>query len=139
MRVKTCTAYACSSDICAKYHAHGGFPTCYGPEIPCKDCGLPPRAHVGEATRSEVYAALNSERDYQDEKHHAAHGFTSSANEHSVTEFLVYMRSYVNEALEIVSRQGDPEATAKALDIVRKVGGLAVAAMERHGAPLRGR
>jgi hypothetical protein len=81
------------------------------------------------AARQEVYAALDSEREYQARRwgEHA----------HSVTEFLVYMRDYVEEALHTVTREADPMAAAVALDNVRKVAALGVACMEQHGAPMR--
>lgn len=85
--------------------------------------------------RSEVYKALDGERDYQ--KVRWSEDTTSTGGFHSVTEFLVYMQDYVNEALHNVSREADPGASEKALHWVRKVGALAVACMEQHGAPER--
>lgn len=79
--------------------------------------------------RSQAYAAINSERDYQGRKW--------GDPEHSVTEFLVYMRDYIEEALHVVSRQSDPDASLAALHSVRKVAALGVACMEQCGAPHR--
>lgn len=84
------------------------------------------------ASRAEVYAALDTERTYQIEKWGDDHD-----GGHTVTEFLVYMRDYVEEALHTVTREADETANPKALDIVRKVAALGVACMERHGAPVR--
>ena len=85
--------------------------------------------------RSVVYEAFDGERDYQDEKWggNGTHGI------HSITEFLVYIRDYTEEALHIETRVEDEPANYKALDIVRKIGALAVACMEQHGAPKRQR
>lgn len=85
--------------------------------------------------RKDVYAAIDTERDYQDRKWNP--GTTSTGGQHSVTEFLVYMRDYVDEALHHVSRNPDPGASAVALDGIRKVTALGVACMEQHGAPRR--
>jgi hypothetical protein len=85
------------------------------------------------ATRTEVYHAIDTERDYQDAKW----GPTESTGLHSITEFLVFIRDYTNEALHIESRESMTTADPKALDAIRKVAGLAVACMEQHGAPER--
>jgi len=69
---------------------------------------------------------LDGERDYQDQRR--------SGHHHSVTEYLVYLRDYVEEALHLVSRS-DGEDGAK--PIVRKIAALAVACMEQNGAPTR--
>ncbi len=87
------------------------------------------------ATRQEAYAAIDSERDYQDRRWNA--NTTTTAGKHSATEFLVFMRDYVEEALHTVSREGEPAASEKALEIVRKVTALGVSCMEQHGAPHR--
>lgn len=84
-------------------------------------------------SRAEVYAALDSERDYQEMRKVRDGGNPS----HTVTEFLVYTRSYLNEALEKASRVWGAEADAQVLDTLRKVGGLVVACMEENGAPKR--
>ena len=87
------------------------------------------------ASRGEVYSAIDSERSYQDGRWNCS--TTSTCGRHSVTEFLVFMNDYVEEALHFLSRNGEPEASQKALDIVRKVATLGVACMEQHGAPTR--
>lgn len=83
-------------------------------------------------SRSEVYAAIDSERDYQDQRWNCE--TTPTCGKHSVTEFLVYMRDYIEEALHYASRNPDPQATEKALHDVRKVAALAVSCMEQNGA-----
>jgi len=85
--------------------------------------------------RSEVYEAIDGEREYQERRWNP--DTTSTGGAHSVTEFLVYMQDYVNEALHHVSRNADPEASLVALNVVRKVAALGVACMEQHGAPRR--
>lgn len=85
-------------------------------------------------TRADVYAAVDGERDYQIRRWAES---SCKGTEHSVTEFLVFMQTYVNEALAALSHEPEPEASAKALHAVRKVTALGVATMERHGAPQR--
>lgn len=91
------------------------------------------------ATRQEVYAALDSEREYQNKRWGVTPDSTTGHNPHSVTEWLTYMHTYVSKGLEIAtmsSKQDDPESRA-ALEFVRKVAALGVVAMEEHGAPHR--
>jgi hypothetical protein len=77
--------------------------------------------------KTDVIKAIDSERAYQ----------RTRWNEET-TEWLVYMRSYVNEGLEHLSRCADnPTSRRKALDIVRKATALGVACMDDHGAPER--
>lgn len=89
------------------------------------------RIILRSASRVDVYAAIDGERAYQARRWNE--DTTSSGGRHSVTEFLVYARSYVNEALEHVSRNADPGATDFALHSLRKIAALAVAALEQNG------
>lgn len=86
------------------------------------------------ASRQEVFEVIEGERDYQDAVWGPHHD-----REHSITEFLVYMRDYVEQALHDCTRLADEIADPKALDAVRKVAALGVACMEVHGAPKRKR
>jgi hypothetical protein len=88
-----------------------------------------------KATRQEVYTAIDGEREYQEKRWNPS--TTSTGGQHSVTEFLVYMRDYVEEALHHLSRNADPEASQCALGSVRKITTLGVACMEQNGAPRR--
>ena len=85
--------------------------------------------------RNEVYAAIDSERDYQDAKW----GNTLSNNRpgkggRSIDEFAAYIVGYTNKMIDVVSTFGDP---IKKLSTIRKIAGLCVACMEQHGAPFR--
>lgn len=86
-------------------------------------------------TRFEVYAAIDGERDYQ--KKWEDPELTDSGGKHSTTEFLIYIRDYVEEALHIGCREPDPVAEPKMLNSMRKIAALAVCCMEQHGAPKR--
>jgi hypothetical protein len=85
--------------------------------------------------RSEVYAAIDSEREYQDRRWNSE--TTTSGGLHSLEEWVIYMRSYLREAEEQLSRNlkqvGDPLALAT----IRKIVAMGVACMEQHGAPRR--
>jgi hypothetical protein len=81
--------------------------------------------------RSEVYAAIDSERDYQDRR-------WSAEKVHTPSEWLLYMQDYLSEAIHIASRQPTPQADPAVLEIIRKIAGMGVACMEQNGAPKRG-
>ncbi len=79
--------------------------------------------------REQVYKALDSERDYQDQRW----GETQCGGKHSPTEYLVYMQDYINEAMHLVSRVEDPKGSEEAMNIIRKVTAMGVACAEQHG------
>jgi hypothetical protein len=85
--------------------------------------------------REEVYKAIDSERDYQESRWNPQ--TTESCGQHSVAEFILYMEHYIQLARVEASTKADPESREAALEVVRKVGGLAVACMEQNGAPQR--
>lgn len=92
-------------------------------------------AVIRRFSRKFVYEAIDGEREYQDAKWNPS--TTTSGGEHSVGEWLIYMRDYIEEALHILTRTADPEGTDRALHNVRKVAAMGVVCMEEHGAPLR--
>ena len=81
--------------------------------------------------RKEVYELIDGERDYQDLLWNK--DTTATEGNHSVAEFLMFIQDYTNEALHILSRKGEPQASEEASHIVRKVAGLSVACMEQNG------
>jgi len=83
--------------------------------------------------RTEVYAAIDSERYYQEEKWGALSGRTGNGDR-SIDEFVLYMVGYANRLANFASISDD--AAAK-LECVRKLTTLGVACMEQHGAPQR--
>lgn len=80
--------------------------------------------------RADVYRAIDSERDYQDQKW----GGASYDSQKSVGDFLLYIRRYVDMAQETYSTATDVTPT---LENIRKIAALAVACMEYNGAPRR--
>jgi hypothetical protein len=95
------------------------------------------------ATRADVYAALDSERDYQEDRKddsaraYERQGLSRVDSGHEVASFLTYMRDYLTEAEHVCSRNWGPDADLRTLHIIRKVTALGVACMEEHGAPQR--
>jgi hypothetical protein len=85
-----------------------------------------------KSTREEVYAAIDSERTYQNARWNPS--TTTSNGEHSLEEWIMYMEDYLNEAKHILSRQARQDSDPKTLNIIRKVTAMGVAAMEEHGA-----
>ncbi len=86
--------------------------------------------------RSEVYAALDSERAYQDERwagYRGLDGVHVNAIDRTLDEFILYVEQYAWEA-RTLSVHGEEE---EALEFIRKVGALCVGCMEKHGAPKR--
>lgn len=87
------------------------------------------------ATRQEVYAALDTERDYQDLRQgNSARGQVSDNRE--LGSLILFMDTYIYKAKAAFSGP-HPAGFEAALHEVRKVAALAVLAMELHGAPPR--
>jgi hypothetical protein len=78
--------------------------------------------------RSEVYRLIDGERKYQDAR------WLKPAHSHSVTEYLVYIRDYVEDALHRVSHEDGDQGIRPN---VRKIAALAVACMEENQTPPR--
>lgn len=79
-----------------------------------------------KATREEVFAAINNEREYQAAKW--------EETPHEIDAFICYIQGYANELTRIGSHTDNVK---QRLDFIRKVGTLCVAAMEQHGATTR--
>jgi len=88
-------------------------------------------------TRPEVYILINGEREYQDFRWGSPRSCRERLHQHSPQEWLSYIQDYTNEALHIGVREEDSVAEEKQMAIIRKIGGMAVAAMEQLGAPAR--
>lgn len=84
------------------------------------------------ATRAQVYAAIDSEREYQNTL--GPDRRAANENKFSVGEWLVMMKVYVDKALVAWT---DNPGTDAAMNAIRKVSAIGVAAMEEHGAPKR--
>lgn len=86
--------------------------------------------------RKKVYEALDSERDYQDIRwgNNPGEKDDRGSLDRTIDEFSGYITAYAHQLSQVCATTDDPKVK---LDYVRKVGGLAVACMEAHGAPLR--
>jgi hypothetical protein len=85
--------------------------------------------------RDQVYAAIDSERDYQEEVWGASLSSDQPGNgDRTLDEFALYIGGYADDLTRVSSHSGSPQAK---LEVVRKVAALCVAAMEQHGAPHR--
>jgi hypothetical protein len=83
--------------------------------------------------RNEVYAAIDTERDYQGRV-----WTESGANGNgvlSIGEQILLIEEYAAHARACWSKEAQPEIGA--LNIIRKIAGIAVHCMEDHGAPRR--
>jgi len=89
--------------------------------------------------RSEVYAAIDSERDYQDrvwaENNPANPTHPTDPRPLSIGEDILLIEEYARRARAKWTGELRPEIGA--LDIIRKIAGIAVRCMETHGAPKR--
>lgn len=86
--------------------------------------------------REDIYKLIDGERDYQEEMGKKyAWGEGKGAANHPVGEFLLMLQEYTRRA--IVEWHQPKDGNEAALHMVRKVAGLAVACMEKHGAPPR--
>lgn len=80
------------------------------------------------ATREEVYAAIDTERDYQDNLER------NQVRDQRPLEQLSLIRHIINQIdEEFYTVPGQP-----GMDKVRKIAGIAVRMLEEHGAPCRG-
>lgn len=77
--------------------------------------------------RKKVYEAIDSEREYQDNK------WDDSLNR-TVDEFTTYILHYTNQ---LVTEAILTDDNTEKINIIRKIGALAVACGERHGMPKR--
>jgi hypothetical protein len=87
-----------------------------------------------KATRQEVYAAIDSERDYQDANRHNAR--SNLTRVYSVPEWLNVMATYLRKAQDAWSGP-HPEGLDESINVVRKIAATAVICMEQNGAPRR--
>ena len=84
--------------------------------------------------RSDIYAAIESERAYQNslwkDPAHPEH-----SNPLEIGEFILLIEEYAMKARKEWSEESKPEVAA--LNTIRKIAGIAVNCMEQHGAPQR--
>ena len=108
-------------------------------EEPCVGCGGYHEYGENDAdfnSRDQVYAAIDQERDYQDNvvKTDPKRFNANSTFPHSVGDYLTLLSTYLRKAQDDWSLNAGVEAS---LHQVRKIAAIAVHCMEDHGAPLR--
>ena len=87
-----------------------------------------------KASREQVYAAIDTERDYQDRTWRDQE-IPEINNRLTIGEFILLLEEYAAKARAAWAVEPKPEVNA--LDIMRKCAGIAVNCMEQHGAPKR--
>lgn len=81
-----------------------------------------------KTAREDVYAAIDSERVYQDAQ-------WPQGNPLTIGESLLLIEQYTAKACVVWTVESPPET--ETLNVVRKIAGIAVRCMENHGAPKR--
>lgn len=85
-------------------------------------------------TRTEVFAVIDGERNYQDliwKQRCQEHGVAYTSNDETLVEdWLMYIKGYYNDAVQMAAH--DPDG-GDVLHVVRKLAGLCVACLEVHG------
>jgi hypothetical protein len=74
--------------------------------------------------------SILSERNYQNKTWNPQ--TTASGGDHSEIEFLVFIQDYLNEAIHIVSRIKEPDASNNAADTYRKIITMALGCSEKN-------
>jgi len=80
--------------------------------------------------RKNVYKLIDEERAYQDTRWNP--DTTETGGKHSPAEWLVYIQSYLTEAIEMASRLPDPLSSRMVLHNIRKITAMGVACMEQN-------
>ena len=75
-----------------------------------------------------IVEAVKEEWQYQDVLWNPAED-----HQHSITEWLVYLEDYIQEAKHICSRKPDPVASVEASHIIRKLATMCFRCMEQNG------
>ena len=82
-------------------------------------------------TRDEVYASIDSERTYQEQR-------WSNSRPKLISSYILYMEHYMEEARKLCSTTNETPGTESAMaimDVLRKVTALGVACGEEHKMP----
>lgn len=95
---------------------------------------IPRNVETNVTTRAEVYKAIDSERDYQDNFVLPDRKYYQT---HTLGEFILMLSQYADQARQKWTHHSDKDAVPPSLEEVRKIAGIAVRCMEQHGAPQR--
>lgn len=93
------------------------------------------RETFGPVPRSDVYKAIDSEREYQEHFVIPDRGYYPT---HTLGEFVLLLNQYAHQAMDKWSHHKDTAiGDEESLHEVRKIAAIAVRCMEQHGAPHR--
>lgn len=81
-------------------------------------------------SREDVYRAIDTERDYQDK----LPAYRTDKSEKTVGDYIVLIQAYSHALVEAWTYN---PGNLDALEVMRKIAGIAVHCMEDHGAPQR--
>lgn len=87
--------------------------------------------------RVTVFAAISSERNYQDRVWRENAGADETQPVRTVAEELLMLEEYVARARKAWTDAPRATEVAVTTDVLRKCAGICVRAMENHGAPKR--
>jgi hypothetical protein len=79
---------------------------------------------------TSLIESIESERVYQNKIW--VYNATETGDLHSNLDFITFIKSYLNEAIDIVSRSAEPDASHKAGHILRKIAAMALASVEMN-------
>ena len=80
--------------------------------------------------RKEVYELIDGERAYQEIRWKEG---VSPRRKQLPYEWLVFIQDYITEGMHVATRKAEPEASNEAMEIIRKIAAMGVAAMEQNG------
>lgn len=83
-----------------------------------------------QLTRQQVYSLVDGERRYQDRLPSSR----TDGSQHTVGDYVTMLQHYQTK---LVAAWTENAGTDAALDVMRKIAGIAVHCMEDHGAPPR--
>lgn len=91
---------------------------------------------MSKVNRTDVYAAINSERDYQAKVWAENEGLTPEPVR-TVAEEVLMLEEYVLKARQAWTPAPRAVEIAVTVEVMRKIAAIAVRCMENHGAPFR--
>lgn len=96
---------------------------------------IPRDVATNATTRTEVYQAINTERDFQDSFVLPERQYYQT---HTLGEFILMLNQYAAQAQQKWTHHADKvDGYPESLHEIRKLAAIAVRCMEQHGAPLR--
>lgn len=98
---------------------------------------MPPKVKAAPAVRETVYAAIDTERTYQDKVWQENAGTVEGQPVRTVAEELLMLEEYVAKARTAWTNAPRADEALATTEVLRKCAAICVRAMENHGAPGR--